>query len=351
MSSKKKRRDPGNPLYQPVSTRLWNDKRFLALSDTGRALWVYLLTSSSLPIPGVVIAGEATVAETLDGPASSWDVERVRKGVAELVAQKFKFRWEGRVVWLINATKHKPIAGPNQIVAMGRYWGDVPDVSFKRELWMKLREASKNWSKVFAEHIEEPVVEGVSEPLGGTLPTTVTPQDPYPDPEQDPEQQQPPAKTASLSALPNGFQPEATNEFAGALMVAERKFLDMDIELAKFSAHARAMNWKRADWTAAFSKWLLDAKPATAAERQANAQWRKKQERSARAVEPGAVKNIAPLSTAELAELERMAQAIAANADEAAKALRATENANAPGDGGRRVLDGNPRDQAKEATG
>lgn len=156
----------------------------------------------------------------------------------------------------------------------------------------------------------------------------------------------------SLSVLPDGFQPEVTTELAGALMVAERKFLDMDIELAKFTAHAHSFNWKRADWTSAFAKWLLDAKPASAAERTANAQWRKKNERAvARATEPNAVKNIAPLTTAELAELQQMTQAAAMNPAAAAAALRATENAERREGSTRGVLDNHPRMPAKEATG
>lgn len=132
--------------YRPVDLRLWSDKRFLSLSDRGRLLWVfYLTTPSSLPIPGVIVGGEATLAEQL-----GWSVEEYRMGYRELVEKGMKVRAEGRVVWLSNALKYQRIAGPKAIKGMSKVWDDIPEGELKAKIYEALKIACKSWSGLFA---------------------------------------------------------------------------------------------------------------------------------------------------------------------------------------------------------
>ncbi len=163
--------------YRPVDTRIWSDRKFLSLSDDGRILWLFLLTTSfHKSIPGVIVAGEAALAEDL-----GWIPERFRKGFAELFAKGMGVAREGRLIWLKNAFRYQPIAGPNSVKGMAKIWDDVPECSLKHELWQALKVACKSWDKLFAK--------GFREPFPEPSPTSSI-QDQEQDQEQDQDQEQ-----------------------------------------------------------------------------------------------------------------------------------------------------------------
>lgn len=141
-------------VWRPIHSRLWNDRRFLSMSDRGRLLWLYMLSAPSTPIPGVLITGRARAAEDLN-----WSPQGVGEGVSEIERTGMQFRWQGRLLWLVNSIKHQPVAGPNAIRAWAVFWDDIPNEPIKHELWQALEAATKRWSKVFREEIREPLSE------------------------------------------------------------------------------------------------------------------------------------------------------------------------------------------------
>lgn len=68
-------------------------------------------------------------------------------------------------------------------------------------------------------------------------------------------------KTARATPIPPDFTPN--DECIG---IARQRGLDLGTVLAKFVAHAKARGWKRADWQAAFMKWILDEKVSNKSE-------------------------------------------------------------------------------------
>ncbi len=140
--------------WRPVDVRLWNDRKFLACSDDARMLWLFLLTCPSLPIPGVVIGGDAALAEQL-----GWLPERLREGFQVLTQSGLQVRREGKIAWLPNALKYQPPANPNMVKGWAKKWDDVPEGSLKIELWQALRIACKSWSGLFAKGFPEPLPE------------------------------------------------------------------------------------------------------------------------------------------------------------------------------------------------
>ena len=110
--------DPGR--YRKVSTRLWNDFRFRALSapqPCGQHLVLFLLTNPATgSIPGLYRARESALAEEL-----GWTLEGFREAFGEAFRQGFvKADWKAGLVWLPNAVKHDPPASPNVVVGWGR---------------------------------------------------------------------------------------------------------------------------------------------------------------------------------------------------------------------------------------
>jgi hypothetical protein len=134
-----------------VSITIWDDLRFQSLTDDAKLLWLFFLTSSPCPIPGVMIASELVVAEQI-----GWRPERVRYAFAELVSKGINVAWEGRVLWCRNGFRHQPVAGPNPMKSMATAFLNIPDVSFKHALWVALREATKGWSSAFRDLFPEP---------------------------------------------------------------------------------------------------------------------------------------------------------------------------------------------------
>lgn len=138
--------------YRPVDTRLWNDRKFLSLSQDGRMLWLFLLTSPlTLAIPGVIVAGEAAIAEQLE-----WLPERFRERFLEIQKAGLSARREGSLIWLCNATRYQPPSNPNMIKSWAKCWDDVPEVDLKHEVWQSLKIVCKCWSRLFDKLFPEP---------------------------------------------------------------------------------------------------------------------------------------------------------------------------------------------------
>jgi hypothetical protein len=189
--------------YRPIDVRLWNDRKFLSLSDDARLLWMFLMTTSStLPIPGVVIGGDAALAEQL-----GWLPERFAKRFQELSRNGLAVRKEGRFVWLVNALKYQPPSNPNVMKGWARYWDDVPESALKHELWQALKVACKSWSRRFDELFAEPFTEPFRDGLGNGY---TQDQDQDQDQEQEQEQDKtiatPPAR-ASRKRTPRVLSP------------------------------------------------------------------------------------------------------------------------------------------------
>lgn len=159
--------------WRPVDVRVWSDRKFLSLSDRGKTLWLYLLTSPfMLPIPGVIVAGELASAEQL-----GWTAEGFREGFQELLDKGLGVTRSGRLIWLRKALEYQPIQGPNHIAAIAKSWDDVPVCELKVEIWQVLKIACKGWSGLFAKGVPEPVVNPLDEPVANpfrTVSGTVT---------------------------------------------------------------------------------------------------------------------------------------------------------------------------------
>lgn len=139
--------------YRPVDVRVWSDRKFSSLSDQGRLLWLFLLTApATTAIPGVVIGGEAALAEQMN-----WSAERLRERFRELADRQLQVRVEGRVVWLPNALRYQPPCNPNMVKGWAKQWDDIPECGLKLEIWEALKIACKGWSALFEKRFAKPL--------------------------------------------------------------------------------------------------------------------------------------------------------------------------------------------------
>lgn len=146
--------------YRPVHTKLWADSKFLSLSDDGRMVWMMLLTApSSSPIPGVIVGGEAALAEMM-----GWDVERYRQGFREPLANGFAMASDTRLVWLKNALKHQPPMNLNVAKYWATGWSEIPECALKHELWEAIKSTCLQWWETLGAWFPEPSTNGYPKP-------------------------------------------------------------------------------------------------------------------------------------------------------------------------------------------
>lgn len=123
--------------FRLVSSTLWDNRKFLALSDGARCLWMLLLTGPQVTaLPGLQRGSVSTMADTMRRDprlVAGWLDEIVGAGLAE-------YDQENRVVRLPNAPKHNPAMSPNHLKAWFGKWLDLPTCSLKHQHVESLRE-------------------------------------------------------------------------------------------------------------------------------------------------------------------------------------------------------------------
>jgi hypothetical protein len=81
-------------------------------------------------IPGVIVAGEAQIAECL-----GWSMKGFREGFAELYREGLaKASWSDRLIWIVNALKYNEPDNPNVVKSWKSYWDEVPECNLKDEI-------------------------------------------------------------------------------------------------------------------------------------------------------------------------------------------------------------------------
>ena len=109
--------------YSKVHTSYWTSTTIRGMSEDGRALAMYLLTCPHGTIAGVFRLPDGYVCEDMQ-----WDVERVHKGFAELLANGYANRCETtKWVWISKYLEWNPPENPNQQKAASKVALQVPE--------------------------------------------------------------------------------------------------------------------------------------------------------------------------------------------------------------------------------
>lgn len=116
--------------YGKVHTRFWSSDTIRGLTDDGRLLAMYLMTSPHSTIAGVFRLPDGYVCEDMQ-----WTPERVAQGFAELLAKGFGNRCEtSKWVWVTKHLEWNPPENPNQRKSAAKVALSVPDeCSWKQE--------------------------------------------------------------------------------------------------------------------------------------------------------------------------------------------------------------------------
>ena len=165
--------DPG--IYRKVYVRMWrygsSFQRLSRLKPSGQALWLYLLTSEhSIIIPGVVVAGPLSIAETL-----GWSVESVMQLLGELAASEMiEYDTAARVIVLKKSASYQKPQNPNVLYAWGKAFCAIPECELKNKIYSMVYQTlssvsdskMESYTKAFGESFPQPF----PQPLPPSLP-------------------------------------------------------------------------------------------------------------------------------------------------------------------------------------
>lgn len=170
--------------YRKIEARLWNDAKFMSLSDDGKLIFLLLLTHPNQTSVGAMKASVASLADDL-----GWVPERVSKGFAEAVQKGLvEHDPNGRMIALPNFLRYNPPENPNVLKGMISALDLLPECRLKLVTMHRLKSfaegLSEGFQKAFPEWFDKALANGM----------------PNPEPEPEPE----PYTGSSLRSEPDG---------------------------------------------------------------------------------------------------------------------------------------------------
>jgi len=136
--------------YRKISTRIWNDEKFINLSDDGKFLFLFLLTHPHMTSLGAMRATPEGLASEL-----KWSSERLSKAFREAITKGMVKSNNGACcIFLPNFLKHNQPESPNVIKSWRNALDDIPECSLKDEAIQQAKNVSSKMSKAFQEAFE-----------------------------------------------------------------------------------------------------------------------------------------------------------------------------------------------------
>ena len=120
------------PRYRKVEVRIWNDSKFVSMSDDGKLIFLFLLTHPHMTSIGAMKGGVGGLSEEM-----RWDTERLREAFREGVSNgMIEHDEKALLIVLPNFIKHNAPENPN-VVKSWRSANDLLPESPLKDLAMK----------------------------------------------------------------------------------------------------------------------------------------------------------------------------------------------------------------------
>ncbi len=166
--------------YRKVDPRIWNDRKFNALSVNGKLAFLFLLTHPHMTALGAMRATIPGLVAELDGVGEKAFREAFDKGMAKC-DEKACF------LWLPRFLKYNPPESPNVVVAWSKALDLLPECPLKSELIQQV--------KGYAEGLSEGFRKALPKDFAKSMPIQ----------EQEQEQEQDKHTSTTVGGL-NGYQ-------------------------------------------------------------------------------------------------------------------------------------------------
>lgn len=158
---------PSQRSYFPVSPRFWTDPDMLRCSDDAKLLALYLLTGPHRRTEGLFRLPKPYICADL-----GWTLERLAEPFRELLSPAgfLAYDDQAQVVLIRNALKYQAPQNPNQVKAVLKHLGDLPDTPLTCEF--------RQLAERYCEELAEALPEGFGEPIPEPPPLSPPPTPP-----------------------------------------------------------------------------------------------------------------------------------------------------------------------------
>ncbi|MDY0227243.1 MAG: hypothetical protein RBR38_10480 [Desulfomicrobium apsheronum] len=137
--------------YRKVDPRIWNDAKFMGLSDAGKLALFFVLTHPNMTAVGAM-------RHTIPGMAAElgWSSEAFREAFREGCAKGIvKHDERASFVWLPNFIKYNQPESPNVVKAWFSALDLLPECQMRNELIQHVKDFLKGFAKGFQEGFAE----------------------------------------------------------------------------------------------------------------------------------------------------------------------------------------------------
>lgn len=133
--------------YIRIATKFWQDEKVRELSDDGKLLYLYVLTSPHSNMAGYYVLPKPYVAYDLN-----WLPERLDKAFRELFRKGLiKYCERSAVILIPNFLKYNPMQNKNQAKGAARRVAELPENTLTRDFETVLKRFAKPFVEPFAE--------------------------------------------------------------------------------------------------------------------------------------------------------------------------------------------------------
>lgn len=133
--------------YIRIATKFWQDEKVRELSDDGKLLYLYVLTSPHSNMAGYYVLPKPYVAYDLN-----WLPERLDKAFRELFRKGLiKYCERSAVILIPNFLKYNPMQNKNQAKGAVRRVGELPANTLRGDFLTVLERYAKPFMEWFAE--------------------------------------------------------------------------------------------------------------------------------------------------------------------------------------------------------
>lgn len=116
--------------YRKVSTHIWNDQKFRALSERAKLSFLFIITHPHMTPLGAIRANLPGLAFEL-----GMDTQAFTEAFAEVLAQGMaKHDEKGLLIWFPNFLRHNPPESPNVVKSWVGGYHDLPECDLKNTL-------------------------------------------------------------------------------------------------------------------------------------------------------------------------------------------------------------------------
>ena len=131
--------------YRKVDVKIWNDAKFVALSERGKLVFLFLMTHPNLTIVGAMRATAPGLAAEIGIPLEAFR-EAFREALSKGMAKVDK---SAALIWLPNFLKYNKPESPNVVKAWPDAFDMLPECELKSQVFQHVKGFAEGMTEGF----------------------------------------------------------------------------------------------------------------------------------------------------------------------------------------------------------